>query len=74
MDGILHGGQVAARCDAHGLDDLLSATREEMGGEGNRNLQQTLQEQTSTTAETGGLWKLPRGSPEQPQATTKNPF
>lgn len=41
-EGVLHGGQVAARRDAHGLDDLLSAGAG--GGEGGTSSQQ---EQTS---------------------------
>lgn len=72
VDGVLHGGQVAAGRDAHGLDDLLSAGGEERGEE-NADLQQT-HTNSEVTAEAGGLWKLPRGSPGQPQATTKNPF
>lgn len=38
-DGVLHGRQVAARGDAHGLDHLLPAARGE--GEGQAELQQS---------------------------------
>lgn len=44
------------------------------GGEGNTNLQQTTQEQTSTTAEMSGLWNCPEAAQNNPRPPLRIPF